>query len=85
MPRPPGTGKCLEYEDYEITVQLNFPKGKVSCAYCEFSHAENAGSRMRCNLTAELLPYWKETIGQRCPLPIHQQIIESEENENDPL
>ncbi len=71
MPR--GNGRqCLEYDSYEIVIRIHFPKGKACCDWCEFNHSENNGTRFRCNLTGELLPYHREGVGMKCPLPINQ-------------
>lgn len=67
---------CTDYVSVGAVIQINFPRGKVICDLCEFCHAENAGTRFRCNRTAEILPFHNNGIGLRCPFrtEIEQQM-----------
>lgn len=62
---------CLEYVTCDFTVHIAFPAKKVCCQFCEFCHSENGGSRFRCNVTGEILPYYNQGLGMNCPLPIN--------------
>ena len=68
-----------EYVTVQYEMTINFPANKVICDLCPFCHAENAGTRFRCVQTGEILPFHNVDFGLRCPLPIEQKKIESEE------
>lgn len=59
---------CTEYVTASLVYEAHFPVGHVSCALCDFARSENAGTRFRCSLTGELLPYYNKDTGLRCPL-----------------
>lgn len=59
---------CTEYVTASLFYEVHFPVGQVSCALCDFSRSENAGSRYRCCLTGEILPFYSKDTGLRCPL-----------------
>lgn len=70
--------QCLEYITTELTIEVSFPKDQVFCDLCNFCRSENAGTRFRCSLTAEILAYHNKGIGRRCPLNLPKN-NESEE------
>ena len=69
----------VQYVSVPYQTTVNFPADKVICDLCPFCHAENAGTRFRCTETGEILPFHNVDYGLRCPLPIPQKKIESEE------
>ena len=71
----------MRYVTVEYPLTINFPEGKVICDLCPLCKAENAGTRFRCLLTSEILPFHNVDYGLNCPLPIPTRKIESEEEE----
>ena len=73
MPRKPdshyGNG-CLSYVKVIHPLEIAFPADRVVCDWCEFCHSENSGTRFRCYLTGEILPYHNAATGARCPLDL---------------
>ena len=59
---------CTEYVEASCVYETAFPVGRVACDLCDFCRSENAGTRFRCLLTAEILPFHNKSIGLRCPL-----------------
>ena len=74
---------CLDYVYTTYAMRIAFPADNVCCDYCDFCRAENAGTRFRCFLTCEILPYHNCAPGARCPLDIQnpQKSIVQEETE----
>ena len=70
---------CTKYITTELTIEVGFPEDQVICDLCDFCRSENAGTRFRCILTAEILAFHNKGIGRRCPLNL-PKINESEEN-----
>ena len=72
---------CREYLVTVFPLRIAFPADNVCCDYCDFCRSENAGSRFRCYLTCEILPYHNSVPGARCPLdiPNPQKTNESQE------
>ena len=62
-----GTG-CMDYVTVTFPLRVCFPADEVICDLCEFCHSENSGTRFRCYLTGEILPFHGSCLGQRCPL-----------------
>lgn len=71
---------CTEYITTQLTIDVSFPKDQVICDLCNFCRSENAGTRFRCSLTAEILAFHNVTIGRSCPLDLK---IEREDIPND--
>ena len=70
---------CTKYITTELTIEVGFPEDQVVCDLCDFCRSENAGTRFRCILTAEILAFHNKGIGRRCPLDL-PKTNESEEN-----
>lgn len=70
---------CIEYVTAKLALEVSFPKDQVICDLCNFCRSENAGTRFRCSLTAEILAFHNKAIGQRCPLELPKTNNESEE------
>ena len=58
----------LNYIQRQVTMTINFPEDMVICDVCDFCRSENNGTRFRCMLTSEILPYHNKVTGLRCPL-----------------
>lgn len=70
---------CTEYVVGRLIYEAAFPEGRVCCDFCDFCRSENAGTRFRCSMTAEILPFHNKSIGLRCPLTIDQNKKENDE------
>ena len=77
---PAAKGSCLEYVKVVFPLEISFPADRVFCDFCEFCHSENSGTRFRCYLTGEILPYHNAITGHRCPLdlPVNKPVHEEE-------
>ena len=64
-----GVG-CDSYVTVVYPLKVSFPADCVVCDFCEFCHSENSGTRFRCYLTGEILPYHNAVTGLRCPLDL---------------
>jgi hypothetical protein len=73
-------GCCTKYITARYELEISFPEGMVICDLCPFCHTENSGTRFRCTLTSEILPFHNKTTGIRCPLGIDQTTTEIEED-----
>ena len=63
----------IEYVTARMVYRIAFPPDKVCCDICDFCRTENAGTRFRCTVTAEILPFHNKTTGIRCPLQFDEE------------
>lgn len=84
MPRPARSSRCCyDYVRVTHTFEIAFPADSVCCDWCEFCHSENSGTRFRCYLTGEILPWHNGMTGERCPLDLPKKTeMNEEENES---
>ena len=61
---------CVSYITMDLQMQVSFPEDMVICDLCPFCHTENSGTRFRCTLTSEILPFHNKDYGLHCPLPM---------------
>lgn len=59
---------CVNYAHGTTTVTAHFPKDRITCQYCKFVRYEYGVCAIRCGITDEPLPYFKDRIGYDCPL-----------------
>ena len=71
---------CVNYVRTVFPMEIGFPADHVCCKYCEFCRSENAGTRFRCSLTGEILFWYDQVTGERCPLDLPNEYKCVEEN-----
>lgn len=64
---------CTVYTTATLVYTASFPNGNVCCDLCDFCRSENAGTRFRCSLTGEILPFHNKDTGLRCPLDFNNE------------